>query len=83
MPTVIMPSAESSPLRRPDGGVRRIAANIAEDDPITKNWTLVDELGGAHSVQLAVNDVLEIGLQRVEPAALVDEQPEVLWESED
>jgi hypothetical protein len=34
-------------------------------------------------VQLAVNDFLEIALQRVETAALVDEQPEVLWESED
>ena len=48
-----------------------------------KNWTLVDEFGGAHSVQLAVNDFLEIGLQRVETAVLADEQPEVLWESED
>jgi hypothetical protein len=53
-----------------------------EDDPI-RNWTLIDELGRGHSVQLGVNDFLEIGLQRVETAVLADEQPEVFWESED
>ena len=52
------------------------------DDPI-KDWTLVDELGVGHSVQLAINDFLQIGLERVETLAAEDEQPEVLWERED
>jgi hypothetical protein len=60
----------------------KAALAAIEDDPI-KNWTQVDEFGGAHSVQLAVNDFLEIGLQRVETAVFADEQPKVLWESED
>ena len=43
----------------------------------------MDELGVGHSVQLAINDFLQIGLERVETLAAEDEQPEVLWERED
>ena len=45
--------------------------------------TLVDELGGGHPVQLAINDFLEVSLQRIETSVPPDEQPEVLWEKED
>jgi hypothetical protein len=52
------------------------------DDPVRK-WTLVDELGGGHAVQLAVNDFLQVSLQSVETCVPPDTQPEVLWEKED
>jgi hypothetical protein len=55
-------------------------ATLAQD-PVRK-WTLVDELGAGHPVQLAVNDFLEISLQSVETSAPGDEQPELLWEKE-
>jgi hypothetical protein len=42
----------------------------------------VDELGGGHPVQLAVNDFLEISLQSVETSVRGDEPPELLWEKE-
>jgi hypothetical protein len=48
-----------------------------------RNWTLVDELGAGHPVQLAINDFLEVSLQRVETIVPTDEQPQVLWEKED
>jgi len=31
-----------------------------------RSWTLVDELGIVHSVQLSINDFFEVSLQRVE-----------------
>ena len=52
------------------------------DEPV-RNWTLVDELGGGHPVQLAVNDFSEINLQSIETSAPNDEQPEILWEKDD
>jgi hypothetical protein len=52
------------------------------DDPVRK-WTLVDELGGGHAVQLAVDDFLQVSLQSVETCVPPDTQPEVLWEKED
>ena len=55
-------------------------ATLAQD-PVRK-WTLVDELGAGHPVQLAVNDFLEISLQSVETSVPGDEQPELLWEKE-
>jgi hypothetical protein len=48
------------------------------DDPV--RWTLVDELGVGHPVQLALNDFLEVSLERVETAVAMDEQPALLWE---
>jgi hypothetical protein len=60
----------------------KAARSTLVDDPV-KNWTLVDELGGGHPVQLAINDFLEVSLQRVETSVPPDEQPEILWEKED
>ena len=51
------------------------------EDPV-RSWTLVDELGVGHPVQLSINDFLEVSLQRVETSVLPDEQPEVLWEKD-
>jgi hypothetical protein len=48
------------------------------DDPV--QWTLVDELGVGHPVQLALNDFLEVSLESVETAVAMDEQPVLLWE---
>jgi hypothetical protein len=59
----------------------RAAQATLADDPVRK-WTLVDELGVGHPVQLAVNDFLEISLQSVETSVPDDEQPELLWEKE-
>ena len=42
----------------------------------------MDELGGGHPVQLAINDFVEISLQSVETSVPDDEQPELLWEKE-
>jgi hypothetical protein len=58
-----------------------VARSTLADDPVRK-WTLVDELGAGHPVQLAVNDFLEISLQSVETSVPGDEQPELLWEKE-
>ena len=58
-----------------------IARSTIADGPIRK-WTLVDELGRGHPVQLAVNDFLEFSLQSVETSVRGDEQPELLWEKE-
>jgi hypothetical protein len=52
------------------------------DDPVRK-WTLVDELGVGHPVQLALDDFLQVNLQSVETCVPRDAQPEVLWEKED
>jgi hypothetical protein len=60
----------------------KAARSTLVDDPV-RNWTLVDELGVGHPVQLAINDFLEVSLQRVETCVPSDEQPEVLWEKED
>jgi hypothetical protein len=58
-----------------------VSRSILTDDPVRK-WTLVDELGGGHPVQLAINDFVEISLQSVETSVPDDEQPELLWEKE-
>ena len=58
-----------------------VARSTLADGPVRK-WTLVDELGCGHPVQLAVNDFLEISLQSVETSVGGDEQPELLWENE-
>ena len=42
----------------------KAARSTLVDDPV-RQWTLVDELGGGHPVQLATNDFLEISLQSV------------------
>ena len=60
----------------------KAAMSLFVDSP-ARNWTLVDELGVGHPVQLAINDFLEVSLQRVETCVPPDEQPEVLWEKED
>jgi len=60
----------------------KAARSMLLDDPV-RNWTLVDELGVGHPVQLAINDFVEVSLQRVETSAPPDEQPKVLWEKED
>jgi hypothetical protein len=60
----------------------KAARSTLADDPVRK-WTLVDELGVGHPVQLALNDFLEVSLESVETAVAMDEQPEVLWERED
>ncbi len=57
----------------------KAAKSLFVDAPV-KNWTLVDELGVGHPVQLAINDFLEVSLQRVETCVPRDAQPEVLWE---
>jgi hypothetical protein len=57
------------------------ARSTLADGPARK-WTLVDEFGGGHPVQLAANDFLEIGLQSVETSVPDGEQPELLWEKE-
>ena len=58
-----------------------VARSTLADGPV-RIWTLVDELGDGHPVQLAVNDFLEISLQSVETSVRGDEQPELLWENE-
>jgi hypothetical protein len=58
-----------------------VALSTLADGPVRK-WTLVEELGDGHPVQLAVNDFLEISLQSVETSVRGDEQPELLWENE-
>jgi hypothetical protein len=60
----------------------KAASSMFVDNPV-RNWTLVDELGVGHPVQLAINDFLEVRLQRVETSVLPGEQPEVLWEKDD
>jgi hypothetical protein len=60
----------------------KAALSTLADDPVRK-WTLVDELGVGHPVQLALDDFLEVSLQSVETCVPTDEQPEVLWERED
>jgi hypothetical protein len=60
----------------------KAARSTLVDEPV-RNWTLVDELGAGHPVQLAISDFLEVSLQRVETVVPQDEQPEVLWEKED
>ncbi len=60
----------------------KAARSLFVDNPV-RNWTLVDELGVGHPVQLAIDDFVEISLQRVETVVPADEQPEVLWEKED
>jgi hypothetical protein len=57
------------------------ARSTLADDP-ARNWTLVDELGVGHPVQLALDDFLEVSLQSVETSVPMDERPEVLWEKE-
>jgi hypothetical protein len=69
---------ESAPL----GDAHKAARLALADDPV-RNWTLVDELGGGHPVQLADNDFREISLQSIETAVPEDEQPHVLWEKTD
>ena len=58
-----------------------VARSTLADGPARK-WTLVDELGGGHPVQLAANDFLKVSLQSVETSVPDDEQPELLWEKE-
>ena len=60
----------------------KAARSAFVDNPV-RNWTLVDELGAGHPVQLAINDFLEVSLQRVETCVPTDEQPKVLWEKDD
>ena len=50
-----------------------VARSTLADGPARK-WTLVDEFGGGHPVQLAANDFLEISLQSVETSVSDDEQ---------
>jgi hypothetical protein len=59
----------------------KAARSTLADDPV-RNWTLVDELGVGHPVQLALDDFLEVSLQSVETSVPMDERPEVLWEKE-
>ena len=54
----------------------KAAQAMLADDPVRK-WTLVDELGVGHPVQLAVNDFLQVSLQSVEICVPPDTQPEV------
>ena len=60
----------------------KAARSTLADNPV-RNWMLIDELGGGHPVQLAVNDFSEINLQSIETSAPNDEQPEILWEKDD
>jgi hypothetical protein len=59
------------------------AARLALADGPVRQWTLVDELGSGHPVQLAVSDFREISLQSIETSVPYDEQPQVLWEKKD
>jgi hypothetical protein len=70
----------------PGDAEKAVWATLRED-PVRK-WTLVDELGVGHPVQLAINDFLEVSLQSVETCVLTDDQrddhqPKVLWEKDD
>jgi hypothetical protein len=69
----------------PDGAtvadVETAARSTLVDD--VRNWTLVDELGVGHPVQLAIDDFLEVSLQILETCVPRGEQPKVLWERED
>jgi hypothetical protein len=69
------------PERATLADAEKAAQATLADHPVRK-WTLVDELGMGHTVQLAVNDFLEISLQSVETSVPDDEQPELLWEKE-
>jgi hypothetical protein len=60
----------------------KAARSTLVDDPV-RQWTLVDELGGGHPVQLAVSDFRDISLQSIETSVPNDEQPKVLWEKTD
>jgi hypothetical protein len=70
------------PERATLADAEKAARATLADDPVRK-WTLVDELGVGHPVQLALNDFLEFGLESVETSVPDDEQPELLWEKED